>query len=51
MQEKGGNLTEYTIGNSKIVIERKGITDKRLKLIYDKINQLFKDDKMYERSK
>ena len=41
---------EYAIGNSKIIIDRQAISDKRLELIYDKINQLFKDDEMYERS-
>lgn len=41
----------YRIGNSQIIIERGEISDNRLRLIYDKMNQLYKDERFYMKDK
>lgn len=41
----------YRIGNSQIIIERGEISDNRLRLIYDKLNQLYEDERFYMKNK
>lgn len=41
----------YTIGNSRIIIEREEMTDDRLRKIYDKMNQLYQEERFFMRDK